>query len=111
MDRETDDKHIFQPVGEEDGMITKFKEILGEPRRLKGKVSFDKNNWVEIFFDGMKYLACFFCVLVYSTILIMFFFFSILLIHFFFLSFKHSQLFFFYLSYKNKKKQLLDYFQ
>ena len=76
MDRETDDKHIFQPVGEEDGMITKFKEILGEPRRLKGKVSFDKNNWVEICFLMGTF-----------NDIMMFFFFSILLIHFFLLSF------------------------
>ena len=104
MDRETDDKHIFQPVGEEDGMITKFKEILGEPRRLKGKVSFDKNNWVEIcFFMGT-----------FNDIMMVFFF-SILLIHFFLLSFTFIFItiifFFFTCRAKIKKKQLLDYFQ
>ena len=78
-------------------MITKFKEILGEPRRLKGKVSFDKNNWVEIFFfDGyiQRYYDGFFFFNFTNS------FFS----SFFYIHFYYNYFFFFYLSCKNKKK-------
>ena len=35
VDYDTGDTAVFQPINDEDDMISKFKDILGEPRKLK----------------------------------------------------------------------------